>query len=52
MAILSLLEIGEGGVMADVAEELESKLPLDEQDAPLEANGRLIDELGSRFWQL
>lgn len=51
MAIGSFLDMGEGGVMAVEVDELESKLPADEHDAPLGESG-LTDELESRFWQL
>ena len=52
MALDSTREIGEdGGVMVDPPEELESKLPVDEQEPPREDKGR-IEELESLFWQL
>lgn len=50
-------EMGDGGVMAESAEPaepadpLESKLPVDEQDAPREETG-LSELLESLFWQL
>lgn len=51
MALASTLEIGEGGVMADDADELESKLPVDDDEPPRDEIGRM-DELDSLFWQL
>jgi len=41
-------EVGEGGVMVDPADELESKLPVDEQDPPRDETG-LSELLERRF---
>lgn len=52
MALELILVMGEaGGVMVDPPDEMESKLPVDEQDAPRDATG-LIGVLESLFWQL
>lgn len=51
MTLDSALETGEGGVIADEADELESKLPVEEHEPPRDEIG-LKDELESLFWQL
>ncbi len=51
--VLKMGEVGEGGVVAAVdVDELESKLPVEEQDTPRIDLGRTVDELASFVWQL
>jgi len=46
-------DTGEGGVVAVVeVDELESKLPMEEQDTPRVEIGRTVAELDSFVWQL
>lgn len=44
-------EVGDEGEMVDPAEELDSRLPVDEQDPPRDEMG-LSEVLERRFWQL
>jgi hypothetical protein len=44
-------EVGDGGVTVEPDDELESKLPVEEQDPPREEIG-LRELLERRFWQL
>ena len=48
MTFESTRDMGEGGVMVEPADELESKLPLDEQDPPRDEMG-LVEMLESLF---